>query len=70
MKEGKGTFLEASIRLFLEVETCSKALFAQGVGHGKSPWFPSVPFLEVVGVDGGVHVWAFVDVGVFLECAF
>lgn len=63
-------FPEPLVRGFLAVIECSKALFCLGVGHGKSPWFSQVRFLVVVGVDGAVHVLAFVDVGVFLECAF
>jgi hypothetical protein len=69
-REGKDTFLEASRGVFLAVETCSKALFSFSVGHGKSPWFLRVPFHMVVRVDEPVPVLAFVDVGIFLECAF
>ena len=63
-------FLDLVRSVFLAVETCSKALFWLGVGHGKSPWFSRVPFSMVVGVDEPVAVLACFDVEVFLECAF
>ena len=55
--------------VFLAVGTCSKALFALGVGHGKSPWFSRVRLREAVEVDALGSALAFVDVGVFPECA-
>jgi len=70
MREVKDTFPEPFKHAFLAARTCSKALFALCVGHGKSPWFSRVWFLRLVGVGEPVLVLAFVDVGVFLECAF
>jgi hypothetical protein len=55
---------------FLAVETCSKAVFALAVVHGKSPCFSRMGFLRLVGVGAPVLVLALVDVGVFLEYAF
>ncbi len=63
-------FPESFLPVFLEVRTCSKALFRLCVWHGKSPWFSRVPFLVVVGVDLAVLLSAVANVGVFLECAY
>jgi hypothetical protein len=63
-------FPEPFKHAFLAARTCSKALFALGVGHGKSPWFPRVSSREANGVDALGLALAFVDVGVFMECAF
>jgi hypothetical protein len=54
----------------LEVKTCSKALFGVGVGHGKSPCFSDVDFLQSVGPDYAVLVLPSVDGRETLECAF
>lgn len=54
----------------LEVETCSKGIFGLLFGHGKSPCFSRCCISAVVGVDCAVLVFASVDVGEFLECAF
>ena len=55
--------------VFLAVETCSKAISAVCLGHGKSPWFSRVCFLGLFGVDRLGQVLACVDVDVFSECA-
>jgi hypothetical protein len=54
----------------IAVKTCSKGIFGVLSGHGKSPCFLRCCFFAVVGVDCGVLVFASVDVGEFLECAF
>ena len=54
----------------MAVETCSKAILALSLRHGKSPCFLRCDFLKLFGVDGGVLVFASVDVADFLECAF
>ena len=69
-REEKSTFPELRVRVFVAVESCSKALFRLAVEHGKSPWFSRASFLVVAGVDWAVPVLATVNVGVFLECAF
>lgn len=56
--------------VFLEVETCSKGVFGVLSAHGKSPCFSRCCFSEVVGVDYAVLVFASVDYGNLLECAF
>ena len=67
---GYSWLCNARSNLVLAVENCSKGVFTISVGHGKSPWFSRLGFLRLVGVDERVHVLPFVDVGVFLECAF
>jgi hypothetical protein len=52
------------------VKSCSKAILAYGVEHGKSPCFLRCAVLKVFGVDDAVLVSASVNVGDFLECAF
>jgi hypothetical protein len=54
----------------MDVESCSKGILAVSVGHGKSPCFSQCCFSTVVGVDGGLLVFASVNVEEFLECAF
>jgi hypothetical protein len=63
-------FPEPFKHAFLAARTCSKAVFELGVGHGKSPWFSRVRRREANGVDAAGLALAFVDVGVFMECAF
>lgn len=60
----------AAINALMEVETCSKGIFGLLFGHGKSPCFSRCYFSAVVGVDSAVLVFASVNVGKFLECAF
>ena len=54
----------------MSVKTCSKAVLALSLGHGKSPCFSRRSVLKVVSVDYPPLVWASVNVGKFLECAF
>ena len=56
--------------VLMAVGTCSKAILTLCSGHGKSPCFSRCCFSAVVGVDGSVLVFAYVDVEEFLECAF
>jgi hypothetical protein len=56
--------------VLMAVESCSKAILAQCLGHGKSPCFLRYAFLHLFGVDGAVLVFASVNVKDFLECAF
>ena len=55
--------------VLIAVETCSKAILALCLGHGKSPCFLRCSFLKVFGVDGAVLVFAPVDGDNLLECA-
>jgi len=54
----------------LAVETCSKGIFGVLSGHGKSPCFSRYGVSALVSVDCAVSIFASVDVGEFLECAF
>jgi hypothetical protein len=54
---------------FLEVESCSKALFALYLGHEKSPCFLQVAFLRLVGPDYQLLILPCVDGAKNLECA-
>jgi hypothetical protein len=54
----------------MAVKTCSKALFALSVGHGKSPCFSDVVFLRLFGVAARVLKLACADGVKFVECAF
>jgi len=56
--------------LLMAVGTCSKAILAQCLGHGKNPCFLRYDFLQLFGVDGAVLVFASVDGANLLECAF
>lgn len=51
----------------LTVETCSKALFAVALRHGKSPCFLGFAVLKTVGVDVLVLVFDVVHGRVFLK---
>jgi hypothetical protein len=53
----------------MSVKSCSKAIFAHTLRHGKSPCFSEVTFLHLVGPDYPLSILPFVDVGEFLECA-
>ena len=55
---------------FLAVKTCSKAILALCLEHGKSPCFSEVAFLSVVGPDYQVLVLLCVNGQEILECAF
>lgn len=37
--------------VLIAVKSCSKAILALRLGHGKSPWFSQVAFLLLVGPD-------------------
>jgi hypothetical protein len=54
----------------MAVETCSKAILALCVGHGKSPCFSRWGFLKLFGPDYPVLVLPCTDGREFLECAF
>jgi hypothetical protein len=54
----------------MSVETCSKAISAYNLGHGKSPCFSQVTFLSLVGPDYPLSILPCVDGARFLECAF
>ena len=54
----------------MEVKTCSKAYFALGYRHGKSPCFLEVAFLSLVGPDYQVLVLPCVDGAENMDCAF
>lgn len=64
------SFTDARSIALMAVETCSKAILALCVGHGKSPCFLRYAFLQLFGVDDAVSVFASVNVADFLECAF
>jgi hypothetical protein len=75
MREETSMCLELSFRkarstVLLAVETCSKGIFRLVFGHGKSPCFSRCCFSAGVGVACAVSVFASVDVGEFLDCAF
>jgi hypothetical protein len=59
-----------SANLYLAVKTCSKALLALCLGHGKSPCFLEVAFLQLFGPDYRLLVLPCVDGAEFLECVF
>jgi hypothetical protein len=50
-----------------EVESCSKGVFARLAMHGKGPCFLRCGISAVVSVGYVVSVFAFVNVGKFLE---
>ena len=54
----------------MSVKSCSKAIFAHTLMHGKSPCFSQVTYLQLVGPDYPQPILALVDVREFLECAF
>ncbi len=64
------SFTDARSIALMAVETCSKAIFALRVEHGKSPCFLRCAFLQLFGVDDAVSVFASVNVEEFLGCAF
>jgi hypothetical protein len=73
--EEASMFLKLSLRdahsnPLMAVETCSKGIFGVLFEHGKSPCFLRCCISAVVGVDWAVLVFASVNVGEFLECAF
>ena len=54
---------------FLEVESCSKALFGHSCGHGKSPCFSEVAFVWLFGPDYPLLILPYVDGAENMECA-
>jgi hypothetical protein len=54
----------------MAAKTCSKALLALSVGHGKSPCFSQVTFLQLVGPDYPLSILPYIDGAETLECAF
>jgi hypothetical protein len=52
------------------VKTCSKAILALCLGHGKSPCFSGTTFLQLFGVADGMLKLASLDGAEILECAF
>jgi hypothetical protein len=56
--------------LKMEVETCSKAILALCLRHGKSPCFSGVTFLQLFSPDYPVLVLPCVDGAKNMECAF
>jgi hypothetical protein len=53
----------------MAVKTCSKALLALYLGHGKSPSFSEVAFLQLVGPDYPLLILPCVDGQENMECA-
>jgi hypothetical protein len=58
-----------SLDVFLEVKTCSKALSAVALGHGKSPCFLQVNFLHLSSPDYRLLVLPCIDGAESVECA-
>jgi hypothetical protein len=53
----------------MAVKTCSKAILAHSLRHGKSPYFLQVTFQQLVSPDYTLLVLPCVDGQKFLECA-
>ena len=54
----------------MAVKSCSKAISALWLGHGKSPCFSEVAFLQLVGPDYPLLILQYIDVAENMECAF
>ena len=54
----------------MAVKTCSKAILAERLRHGKSPCFSQLTFLSLVGPDYPLSILPYVNGAEFLECAF
>jgi hypothetical protein len=54
----------------MSVKSCSKAIFAHTLMHGKSPCFSEVTFLSLVGPDYPLLILSGVDGRETLECVF
>ena len=54
----------------MAVESCSKAILALCLGHGKSPCFSEVTLLQSVSPDYPLLVLPCVDGAKNMECAF
>lgn len=59
-----------SVSSILAVKTCSNAISALCLGHGKSPCFSQVAFLGVVSPDYRLLILPSVDGAENMECAF
>ncbi len=55
---------------YLAVKTCSKALLALCLGHGKSPCFLEVAFLRLLSPDYRLLILPCVNGEENMECAF
>jgi hypothetical protein len=66
----EGHYNDTRSILKMVLKSCSKAIFASSLGHGKSPCFLHCDSLQLFGVDGAVSVFASVDGANLLECAF
>jgi hypothetical protein len=53
----------------MAVKRCSKAFLALCLGHGKSPYFSQVTFLQLLGPDYPLLILPCVDGQETLECA-
>jgi hypothetical protein len=58
----------ASNNVLMAVKTCSKATLAVVLGHGKSPCFSQVTFLQSVGPDYPPLILPYVDGAENMEC--
>ena len=67
--EGSWVCAACSIAL-MAVETCSNAILALTLRHGKSPCFSRYSVYAVVGVDYALLVLASLNVEENVECAF
>jgi hypothetical protein len=56
--------------MHMAVETCSKGFLTYDQGHGKSPCFLQVTFLQLFGPDYPTLVLPCVDGAESMECAF
>jgi hypothetical protein len=52
---------------FLEVKTCSEAIFAHAAKHGKSPWILRCRVSAMVGVDYSLLISVVADEVNFLK---
>jgi hypothetical protein len=62
-------FLSSSFEL-IAVKSCSKALLALYLGHGKSPCFSEVTILQLLGPDYPLLILPYADGAENMECAF
>jgi hypothetical protein len=69
--EAKATSSNSGYSITLmAAETCSNAILSLSGGHGKSPCFLQVAFLQLVGPDYPLLNLPWVDGAETLECAF
>jgi hypothetical protein len=62
--------LAMSRTALMAAKTCSKAILAHSLGHGKSPCFSEVTFLWLFGPDYSLLILPYVDGAENMECAF